>query len=139
MILNFRGLHASTNSGIGAYQEIVGWTYPVGGGEGSPIYGGMMSQASCSAILSGVLFTDSDGGYDEYSNSGKGGQVEGLVGDFITNFSAWVGFRVQFESQTAAAVYGGMSPIQVSVVPEPATMLLLGFGGMALSRLRKSR
>lgn len=141
MRLNFRGLNANTNAGVGAYHEIIDWTYPVGGGEGTPIYGNWMSSASCSATLSGISFLDSDGGYDEYTYNDDGGKgfASDLLRNSITNFSAWAQFRVQFDNTTVAAIYSGMKPMQVSAIPEPATLAVLGLGSLLLRRHRRSK
>jgi hypothetical protein len=131
MHIGYRGLHADTNLGIGAYQDVTGWNYPLGGGEGSPIYGDWMSTANGSVTLSGVSLLSSNGGYDEYTYydyDGKG--IMSGSGNTITSFSAYAQFEVLFDNPMAAAVYSGMEPMQMSATPEPATLALLGLGGI---------
>jgi hypothetical protein len=128
--LNCRGIRASNNIGIGAYQEY-NWV------DGTPIYGNWMSNANGSVTLSGVTPLYSTGGYDEYTYN-DGGKGDVSIENLVTNFNAWAQFRVQFDSPTVAAIYGGMSPIEMSSVPEPATLCFLGLGAIAAIRRRKS-
>lgn len=141
MQINYRGLKADTNAGIGAYQEIVGWTEPSKGDDGVPIFGNWMSTASGSVTLSNISLLYSNGGYTEYTytNYEKGGFESGSVGTEVTEFSAFAQFKVQFDNSMAATVFSGMGPTSMSVVPEPATMCLLAVGAIGMISRRRQR
>lgn len=135
MSMNYRGLDINTNIGIGAYQEVIGWT-PIGndgekGGQ-SPIFGNWMSEADGSVTVNNVSLLSSTGEYNEYTFYGDAG--------IQTNFSGYAQFYVSFDSPAAAAMFDSLGSTEVyAVTPEPATLSLLVLGAIGLIRRRRQR
>ncbi|HAO64462.1 TPA: hypothetical protein DCQ44_00585 [Candidatus Taylorbacteria bacterium] len=142
MDVNYRGLSASLNTNLGAFQTISGWTFDPTTGEQIPVYGDWLSTGSGNVTLNGVTLISSTSGYNEYTYDPNGGG-KGLAfpeyGTLVTEFSAYAQFYVSFDGLGASVFPGMGTSTLASSVPEPASLCLLGVGVVAMLASRRRR